>query len=52
MKPVSYYVGLEVHRQSISYCIKRPEGTIVREGKVLAQRQPLADWAQSLGDEP
>lgn len=52
MKPVSYYVGLDVHRQSISYCIKRPEGTIVREGKVLAQRQALTEWAQSLGDVP
>ena len=52
MKPVSYYVGLDVHRQSISYCIKRPEGTIVRDGKVLAQRQTLTEWAQSLGDAP
>ena len=52
MRPVSYYVGLDVHRQSVSYCIKRPEGTIVREGKVLAQRQALMEWAQSLGDAP
>jgi transposase len=50
MRPVSYYVGLDVHRQSVSYCIKRPEGTIVREGKVLAQRQPLTEWTQTFGD--
>jgi transposase len=52
MRPVSYYVGLDVHRQSVSYCIKRSEGTIVREGKVLAQRQDLTEWAQSLRDAP
>jgi hypothetical protein len=38
--------------QSVSYCIKRSEGTIVREGKVPAQRQELMEWAQSLGDGP
>jgi len=48
MKSVSYYVGLDVHRQSVSYCIKRPEGTIVREGKISAQRQALLEWVQSL----
>src|SRR3954463_13117340 len=48
MKSVSYYVGLDVHRQSVSYCIKRPEGTIVREGKIVAQRQALLEWVQSL----
>jgi transposase len=52
MRLVSYYVGLDVHRQSVSYCVKRPEGTIVREGKVLAQRQALTEWARSFGDEP
>src|SRR3954463_3003010 len=48
MKSVCYYVGLDVHRQSVSYCIKRPEGTIVREGKISAQRQALLEWVQSL----
>jgi transposase len=52
MRPVSYYVGLDVHKQSVSYCIKRPEGTIVREGKVLAQRQAFTEWAQSFSDAP
>ena len=36
MRSVSYYVGLDVQRQSVSYCIKGPDGTIVREGKVEA----------------
>ena len=52
MRSVSYYVGLDVHRQSVSYCIKRPEGTIVREGKVPAQRRELTEWAQSFQDTP
>lgn len=28
---VSYYVGLDVHRKIISYCVKTSDGRIVRE---------------------
>jgi len=44
----SYYVGLDVHRKSISYCVKQADGTIVREGKVEATRESLAEWAKTL----
>jgi len=31
---VSYYVGLDVHRKTISYCVKTSDGRIVRESSI------------------
>jgi transposase len=42
----SYYVGLDVHRKAISFCVKRADGTIVREGRIASDRQAIADWAK------
>lgn len=46
MNTFSYYVGLDVHRKSISYCVQRGDGTIVREGKIPARREELTQWAR------
>lgn len=43
-----YYVGLDVHRKSVSYCVMDARGTVVRQGKVPAHREDLTLWAQSL----
>ncbi len=43
-----YYVGLDVHKKSISYCVKHADGVIEREGSVLALRPELSAWAKSL----
>jgi transposase len=43
----SYYVGLDVHRRSISFCVKQADGTIVREGKIAATREAIAAWART-----
>ena len=40
----SYYVGLDVHRKSISFCVKRADGAIVREGKITSTREAIASW--------
>jgi hypothetical protein len=32
-----YFVGLDVHKQVIAYCVKTPDGTIVREGTIGPQ---------------
>ena len=42
---ISHYIGFDVHKKSISYCIKRADGTIVEEGKLKATRQALREWA-------
>jgi transposase len=48
---VSYYIGLDVHRKTISYCVKTSDGGIVRESSIPSNREALSQWAQSL-DQP
>ncbi len=41
-----YYVGPDVHKQSIYYCVKQGDGTEVRRGEVAARQPVLRQWAQ------
>lgn len=43
---VKHYIGFDVHKKSISYCIKEGDGTIVEEGQLAARRSALQDWAK------
>lgn len=43
-----YYLGLDVHKKSISYCLKAADGRIVCEGKVAARRTELRAWVEQL----
>ena len=43
-----HYIGLDVHKKTISYCIKTADGKIVREGKLEAERTVLRCWARGL----
>ncbi len=43
-----YYVGLDVHKKSISYCVKQADGVILQEGAVAARREELSAWARQL----
>jgi transposase len=43
-----YYIGLDVHKKTISYCIKEASGHIHAEGKVGATRRELDDWMKTL----
>lgn len=43
-----YFVGLDVHKQVIAYCVKTASGEIVREGKVSATRAALDEWIKTL----
>src|ERR1700743_3834440 len=47
---VIHYIGLDVHKKSISYCVKTADGRIVREGKLQATRAALRSWAEGLRD--
>jgi transposase len=40
-----YYVGLDVHKKTVSYCTKDAGGTVMAEGVVLANRPALGKWA-------
>jgi transposase len=42
---VNHYIGFDVHKKSISYCVKTADGNIVEEGKLAARRATLREWA-------
>jgi hypothetical protein len=35
-----YFVGLDVHKQVITYCIKAADGTTINEGSIKGRCQP------------
>jgi len=43
-----YYVGLDVHKKTISYCVKDASGRVCQEGKVGATRWELDIWMNTL----
>ena len=43
-----YYIGLDIHKKAISYCVKTKDGTIVDEGLLPASRPALSCWVETL----
>ena len=43
---INHYIGFDVHKKSISYCVKAPDGKIVEEGRLRATHRVLREWAQ------
>jgi len=43
-----YYIGLDVHKKTISYCVKDASGQVHREGTVRATRNELDGWVRTL----
>lgn len=43
-----YYIGLDLHKKIIVYCIKNMSGIVVSSGTIAATRSALADWAEKL----
>jgi len=43
-----YYIGLDVHKETISYCVKDAAGRVQQEGKVGSTRGELDDWMKGL----
>ena len=42
------YIGLDVHKKTISYCVKDASGQIHREGKIGSTRRELDWWMKTL----
>jgi len=42
---VTHYIGFDVHKKHINFCAKAADGEIVEEGKLVAQRSVLRQWA-------
>lgn len=43
-----YYVGLDIHKKMIAYCIKQEDGVVFKEGQVAATRGALMQWANDI----
>jgi len=42
------YVGLDVHKRTIAYCVKTRGGQLVKEGEIPATRRDLDRWTATL----
>lgn len=42
---ICHYIGFDVHKKSISYCVKTADGTIVEESRLRANHQAVREWA-------
>src|SRR3977135_4441227 len=42
------YIGLDVHKKTISYCVKDVSGRIQQEGKIGSTRRELDCWMKTL----
>ena len=47
MEPM-YYIGLDLHKRKISYCVKDSSGKIYAEGSLPATRMDLDLWMKTL----
>ena len=43
-----HYVGLDVHKKTISYCVRQSDGTILQENTIAATRPALETWMRKL----
>jgi transposase len=43
-----YYIGLDVHKKTISFCVKDAAGHVWQEGKIGSTRRELDAWIQTL----
>lgn len=42
-----HYIGLDIHKKTVTFCEKRADGFKVDSGTFSARRQGLEDWARS-----
>ena len=43
-----YYIGLDIHKKIIAYCVKAIDGSLIDQGKIAADRQSLEAWVNGL----
>ena len=43
-----YYIGLDIHKRTISYCVKDAAGQAHQQGKIGATRLDLDNWIKTL----
>lgn len=40
----TYYMGLDIHKKTIAYCVKGVNGDLIQQGTVAATRKALQEW--------
>ena len=43
-----YYIGLDIHKRIIAYCIKTIDGCLIDQGKIEANRKSVEEWVKDL----
>jgi len=43
-----YYIGLDIHKRTISFCVKDASGHVHSEGKIGSTRRELGAWVRTL----
>src|SRR5580704_6728521 len=43
-----YFIGLDVHKKTISYCVKDAAGRVYQEGKIGSTRGELDEWIRTM----
>lgn len=43
-----YYIGFDIHKKTISYCVKDAAGHVYQEGKIGSTRHELDAWIKIL----
>jgi len=43
-----HYIGLDIHKKVIAYCIKTESGFMIKQGTIRATRTALKDWMKKL----
>jgi transposase len=43
----THYIGFDVHKKHVNFCIKAIDGELIQEGRLLAERSALRAWAGS-----
>lgn len=43
-----HYIGLDVHKKTIAYCVKTQEGLLLSRGQIASTRTALSDWVSRL----
>lgn len=43
-----HYIGLDIHKKTISYCVRQADGSIIQEGVLAADRQAVDVWLEKV----
>jgi transposase len=43
-----HYAGLDIHKKTISWCVRQADGSIIQEGTIAARREALDSWMRKL----